>query len=80
MKNIEKCLLVAGELRERARSHGPLSRRARMIILAERLEAVTGAPERSDDASDPVQLALSACARMTVENSDRTRRDLRQHW
>lgn len=58
MKNSEKCLLVAGELRERAKLHGPLSRRARMLILAERLESAAG---RNVDAErDLAQLSLSA--------------------
>jgi hypothetical protein len=69
MKNTEKCLLVAGELRERAKLHGPLSRRARMLILAERLEAVAGAPEKCGEASDPVQLALGAYARLMTETA-----------
>lgn len=58
MNNSEKCLLVAGELRERAKLHGTLSRRARMLILAERLESAAG---RNVDAErDFAQLSLSA--------------------
>ena len=78
MNNTEKCLLVAGELRERAKSFGPLSRRARMLILAERLESVTGTPEQSCHASDPVELALGAYARLMFETVGGTRQDWRR--
>jgi hypothetical protein len=66
MEDVGKCRLVAGELRECAKQFGPLSHRARMLILAERLEAVAGAADNSDN--DLVQLALGVYARLKSES------------
>ena len=58
MSDIEKCLQVAQILRDGAKNPGPLSKRARMIILAERLEDRVGIQPQSE--ADLAQLALSA--------------------
>jgi hypothetical protein len=64
MNNAEKCLLVAAELRECAAQHGPLSQRAKMLILAERLENLAGGALQPEAVNDKVQLALSAYAKL----------------
>ena len=61
MSDVEKCLQVAQILRDSAKKPGPLSKRARMIILAERLEDSAGTQPQSE--ADLAQLALSAYGR-----------------
>jgi hypothetical protein len=60
MNDAEKCRQVAQLLRDGAKKPGPLSKRARMIILAERLEDVAGCEEQPETGADLAQLALSA--------------------
>jgi len=61
MNDAQKCLQVAQVLRDGAKRPGPLSKRARMIILAERLEGVSGDDRQSGE--NLAELALSAYGR-----------------
>jgi hypothetical protein len=63
MNGAEKYLQVARALRDSAKNPGPLSKRARMIILAERLEEIAGRDAQPQSSHDLAELALSAYGR-----------------